>query len=530
MLKALIKKQLTETVSVFIKNKAAKKGQKLLMVFVLLAAFLYLGVAVFFMVKELAEICVAINYGWLYFSLLGAFSSLFGTVGSVFTAYSAMFDSKDNDLLLAMPIPPELILAVRMLGVYAMSLLFGSVLYLPAMAAYFYVAGFDACFLLYGLLICIFMPLISTALSCLLGWIVALFLSKLKRKSLFTVVFSLVFLGLYYWSFSYLPEYITGFAAKAEGVADATKSYLYPFYSLGKGATGELLQLLLFILVCVALAVAVYFPLAKSFLKLSTIKSGAAKKAYVSGPLGARSVDRALFSKELARFAGSATYMLNSALGSVLGLVSSVLILIKLEDLRGLFDLIPILDGGASAALIVCALVCFFSGTNMVTACSVSLEGSSLYILQSLPVDTAKVLKAKVALHLTVSLPSALISAVLLCIALGGNAVTYVLSLTVCGLYVLFTAMLGLLINLKFPNLSWKNETVAVKQSLSPLLAMLVSLLALVSLGGACALLLIKDVLTALPLALICMALLAGLDLLCFMLLKSYGTKRFSTL
>jgi len=530
MLKALIKKQLTETISIFIKNKAAKKGQKLLMALLLGFVFLYLGVAVFFIMRELAEICVAINYGWLYFSLVGAVSSLFGTVGSVFTAYAALFDSKDNDLLLAMPIPPRLILGVRMLGVYAMSFLFSSILYLPALAAYFYVLGFDAWLLLCGILICIFMPLVSTALSCLLGWIVALFLSKIKRKSLFTVVFSLAFLGLYYWGFSYLPEYITGFASKAESVADATKSYLYPFYSLGKGATGDALQLLLFIAICILLTLAVYLPLAKGFLKLSTTKSGAVKKAYVSKSARVRSADRALFSKELARFTGSATYMLNSALGSILGLVSSVFIAIKLGDLKELLAFIPIFDSGAPTALIISALVCFFSGTNMVTACSVSLEGSSLHILQSLPVDTSKVLKAKVNLHLTVTLPFALISALILCIALSASWLTYALSLCICTLYVTFTAMAGLLINLRFPNLNWKNETVAVKQSLSPLLAMLGSLLVVVSLGVACGVLLAKDIVSAMPLAVICIALLAALNVLCLRLLKVYGVKRFSSL
>ncbi len=530
MLKALIKKQLTETISIFIKNKTAGKKQKLALTALFIFLFLYLGVAVFFMTKELAEICAFIDYGWLYFSLIGAVSSLFGAVGSIFTAYAAMFDAKDNDLLLSMPIPPRLVLCVRMLGVYAMSFLFGSILYVPATVAYFYVAGFDAWLLLCGALICIFMPLISTALACLLGWLIALLLSKIKRKNLVTVVFSLVFIGLYYWGFSYLPEYITNFAEKAEGVADLTKSYLYPFYSMGMAAMGNALQLLLFVAICVALIGAVYLPLSYGFLKLSTTKTGGAGQGYVSRKHRAKSADTALLSKELARFTGSATYMLNSALGGVMSLVAAVFALVKADLLGELTALFPFFKESGVAALLASAVVCFATGMNTVSACSINLEGGSLGILKSLPVDGGKILKAKLNMHLLVSLPFALLASVLFCLALGADPIDYVISLVICSLFVLFCSMAGLLINLKFPNLDWKNETVAVKQSLSPLLAMLLGFVTVITLGAGCGVLMFKGYVNALPLGIACIAALAVLDLLLYRLLKGYGVKRFASL
>ena len=72
---------------------------------------------------------------------------------------------------------------------------------------------------------------------------------------------------------------------------------------------------------------------------------------------------------------------------------------------------------------------------GIVTAPSVSLEGRSLWIVQSLPVEPWQVLRAKLRLHLLCVGAPALVSAVLLAAALRLGAVQAVLLMLRCGLY-----------------------------------------------------------------------------------------------
>ena len=64
--------------------------------------------------SALAEPFYAAGLGWFYFALALLCSFALGFIGSVFTAQNQLFAARDNELLLAMPIPPRLILGSRM--------------------------------------------------------------------------------------------------------------------------------------------------------------------------------------------------------------------------------------------------------------------------------------------------------------------------------------------------------------------------------------------------------------------------------
>lgn len=59
--------------------------------------------------------------------LMVGFTSVFlGAFGSVFNTFSSLYLSKDNDLLLSMPIPVNAIMVSRLLSVYLMGLMYSS--------------------------------------------------------------------------------------------------------------------------------------------------------------------------------------------------------------------------------------------------------------------------------------------------------------------------------------------------------------------------------------------------------------------
>ena len=169
-------------------------------------------------------------------------------------------------------------------------------------------------------------------------------------------------------------------------------------------------------------------------------------------------------------------------MGGILLLVGSVYALLRHDVLAALLtqnpelraELLPLTTG---IILLLCAM-------GIVTAPSVSLEGRSLWIVQSLPVEPWQVLRAKLRLHLLCVGAPALVSAVLLAAALRLGAVQAALLAALTLAFVLFGAQTGLLWGLRLPNLTWTNETAPIKQGSATALTLLTGWAAVLLLAG----------------------------------------------
>ena len=165
---------------------------------------------------------------------------------------------------------------------------------------------------------------------------------------------------------------------------------------------------------------------------------------------------------------------------------------------------------------------------NCITAPSVSLEGRTIWLAQSLPVTPWQVLRAKFSLHTLIVAPATLFCALVLGLVLELAPLALLLVCTDCLLFVVLCALLGLFLNLKLPNLNWTNETVPVKQSMSVLLAMFLPWGALVLLGLLYYAL--RNVLAAEFFLLLAGLIVAALSVLLLIWLKKRGTKIFASL
>ena len=163
------------------------------------------------------------------------------------------------------------------------------------------------------------------------------------------------------------------------------------------------------------------------------------------------------------------------------------------------------------------------------TAPSVSLEGGTLWLLQSLPVAPQQVLRVKVELQLLLTLPGAWFCAGCAMAALRIPAGQGLLVLAVLAAFVWLTAQMGLALGLCLPNLHWVSEAAVVKQSAASMLAMFGGWLLA---GGVLFLPLTLLDYAVPPLAAqtVCLAVLLGLDLLLHRWLCTRGAARFAAL
>lgn len=474
MTRALFHKQMMEVFSWVYQNKKTGKNRSkrgiISYVLLYLLIFGFLGVIFFMLADTLCEPLISFGLGWMYMALMGLISLALGVFGSVFNTFASLYQAKDNDLLLSMPISPSRILLVRLSGVFAIGLMYELIVMIPTLIVWFLTASLNAAGVLFSLMIPLVLSVIILALSAVLGWLVALISSRLRNKNFIVVILSLAFFAAYYYFYAKAYSMVESLLANPQAVGDKIKSILYPIYHMGLASEGNALSMLIFIAITALLFAVVYLVLSRSFLHITTMNRGAARVRYQEKRAKERSVRQALLYKERKRFMGSANYMLNCGLGIVFMLIAAVFLLIKantISEVLGEFSLSADL-----VSLLATASLCFIISMNDITAPSVSLEGKNIWLLQSYPVAAKQVLMAKLRHHLILTLIPAYILMAALEWVLKPPVVFAVLIPVTVTLFAIFMAEFGLAVNLKTPNLTWTSEIVPIKQSAGVMLCL----------------------------------------------------------
>lgn len=481
MLKALLKKQFLELNTYYFRNHKTGKnrGTRGTIMFIALFALLFISLGtMFFGVGEMiGGPLITAGCGWLYFSVMGLIALALGVFGSVFNTYAGLFHAKDNELLLAMPIPPSRILLVRLMGVYAMGLLYEAMVMVPTVIVWWRAAAsVSAPTVILQLLLILLLGLVILVLTCALGWVVALIAGRLrgKYKGFITVALSLVFIVVYYVVYFRINTFLQGLLADVEHISGVIRGGLYPVYVFGRAGEGVPGAWLAFAVTALALSALCWLVMSRSFIRIATSNRGEKKTVYKERAVKTEGVRSALLRKELRRFKSSPTYMLNCGLGIVLMPVAAVLALAKADMVRTVLDSLTAAEPmmAESVPLLITTAVGILSAMNMMTAPSVSLEGKNLWLLRSLPVDPWEILRAKLDMHMLLSSAPALLSSVILGVVFRLEGMQIFYTAVTALLFVQFGALLGLTLNLKKPNLQWTNEAAVVKQSLAVLLTM----------------------------------------------------------
>ena len=492
MLKALFKKQFLELNSFLFQNKKTGKNRSKagIIGMIVLFAFIFLSVSAAFLGVShlLSSALLPAGLDWLYFSLLGMMALVIGVIGDVFTTYTSLFHAKDNELLLSMPISPAKLLLVRMTSVYLLGLLYESIALLPAIFLYWIKVPVTALGVILPILMLFFINLVVLTLSCLLGWVVALIASKLKNKTLISVLLSLVFIGVYYVGYFRINTYLQMLVNNAEQIGETIRTSVWPIYHMGLAMIGKLPSFAAFALLASALAGITLFVLARSFLRIVTANRGSRKAVYREKRTERASVSAALLRKEFKRFISSSAYILNAGLGIVLEIVLTVFVFIKMNWLRGYLDAfteaLPFIKNFLPP--LAAATVMLFSSMNLISAPSISLEGKTLWLSNSMPIDPWVSLQAKIRLHMLLNAPPTLLASLAVGITL---RLSFWMILLTAVLSIVFTYLIdvvGLAANLKKPVLTWTNETVPIKQSMSVAIAMFGGFALVVVFGAAC--------------------------------------------
>lgn len=468
MMKALLVLRLRAMLAGLTQRSRQKKKKSKGMMVLFAVLYLYLAAVIVGLMcmtfGQLAGPYHALGLDWLYFAMAGLMALGLAVFGSVFTTQNQLYDAKDNDLLLSMPIKPGMILLSRMLPLLGLNVLFAGLVMIPAAVMYAVLVEFSLLNFAVQLLGVLVVSVLAQAIACLLGWGFNLLLSRMN-KSVASLLYLVVFLGLYFGIYSQAGNIMNSMATQGAAIASALQAWVWPIYALGRGCCGELGYFLIFGAISGAVFGAVYYLLARTFLKSATTRrSVRRKKLDLSGKIGDAS--SAMVRKEWRHFLGSPVYLTNMGVGILMTAALTIAGVAFRGKLFAVLDEFAAMgmDLQAYYGLIICAMLAFLVSTMVVSAPSVSLEGKNLWILRSLPVSGREILRAKLKFHFLLTVPVTVLAGVVLSAVYGCGLVEILLCGLVPGMLAVLCGVLGMACGLKWAKLEWLSEAYPCKQ------------------------------------------------------------------
>ncbi len=423
-------------------------------------------------------------------------SVLFAFFTSVYKAQGVLFGGADFENLMSLPIKPSVILTSKMLELLLLNYLFTALILIPTSIVYFRNVSVSPIFFIFMVVAILFIPLIPIVAASIFAFGLSYISSKTRYKNAILIILSMVLLiGFMVASFQ-MNDIMNYVMANSSSIADAVnKMYPPAFYyadALSNLNIGSLGMLIIWSLVPFIIFVAIF---ARSFKSINLRLGETYKKSnYKMTSLKTSSQSGAMLKKELKRYFSSTIYVMNTSVGMILVIMAAVASLFV-----GGEGLVQIMAGSSDVDVsmmmpammdllqfIPLIIICFGVGICCTTGSSISLEGKNLWILKSSPIRAIDIFKGKIGVNLVISIPSIILCTVLFWVGLDLTLINVVWTLVIPTLLAVLVAVSGIIINLYFPKLDWKNETQVVKQSLSSMMSMFMGVILVAIVIGIC--------------------------------------------
>ena len=525
---SLIKAMFSQDMSFFhYKTKTKSKIMKVIFPF-FLGAILMCSVGMY--AYMIAEPLAKVKLTYVMLTLFMFMVTVVTFMEGMYKSQGILFDSKDNDLLLSLPIPKSKIFALRVIKLLTFQFIYNLFFILPAYVIFIYFDRPGINFYILSFLMLFLLPIIPTVLSVILGYIVKGISSRFKAKKIIQTILSLVlFLGVFFLSYN-MENLVTKLTQNATSINDALTKLYYPVGSyitlIHEFNFIELVKLLLVNIVPLIIVIYIgsihYFEIiSKSKETASSSESNKQEKIVVNTPL------KSFVKKELNRFFSSPIYMFNTSFGLLIMVIVSISLCVNSDDLihmitqnegininiNRVYEMLPKL---------FIQLIIFVGCMTSITSSSISLEGKSFNITKSLPVKAEIILLSKIITSNIITLPLMIISDFLFIIKFHLSIIDILFIFAFTFVIPIFTSLLGLIVNLKYPKMNASNDTEVVKQSMSTMVSVFVGMI-IFAISTVVMIKYFKHINIILPIEFVLFLLFI---IVLWNLLKSYGTRR----
>ncbi len=486
---SLIKACMTNDMQIVkISSKKSSKKATLIPIFIVL----YLMFMIWGSANSMFEKLESTHLEYLLLSIAAFGISIMTIMEGIYKTGPLIFNCKDDQLLLSLPLKRKTVLFIRIFKFYIFELVFNSIFLLPVMIAYIrWAENLTWTYYLTSIIMLLLLPVIPIVISCIIGMITSSLSSRFKYKNLVQIVISMAFiLGIIYFSYNMdgLYEYII---QNATSINDMITKLYYP---AGIYATlvseFNIKDLLIFIIFNISILIVSIYVLSKFYFKINsrlkavtTTKKTKIKKESIK----ARPITISLVKKELETFFKTPVFIINAGFALVLFVIATIFIVLKFDSVLVL--LTSETEGlNISKNLImnnipifILILISFTAFMTSITNSVISLEGRKINILKSLPIKTKTILMSKIYSSLVLTTPILFIGDIILFIKFKISILESLLLLLLSVLIPLISHFIGLIVNLKYPKLDAENSAEVVKQSASSLISVTIGMILLIA-------------------------------------------------
>lgn len=481
---SLLKAAMSQDMNVFkTKTKNETKASKMILpIFITLIVMFSIGSYTYMIAEELAPMGLT----YIILTIFIIITSLLTLIEGVYKSQGILFEAKDNDLLFSLPISKSKIFFIRIFKFITFQFLYNSLFMLPAIIVYAMFENPNISFYLISFVMLILAPIIPGIVASIIGYIIKGVSSRFKARNIVQVILTSIMLLLMFYASFNIQGMIANIAQNASSINDVITKLYYPaglYINLIQNF--NLLDLLILFAINIIPAIGfVYLASIFYFKIISKVgeKSNNSKKTIDKKAFKVRSQLLGLINKEIKRFFSSPVFMINAGFGMVLMIAVTIAISINFDGmvntiLQGQDIGISISEIKAMLPKIFYGFVVFTSCMTSMTSSMISLEGKSFNITKSLPVSPKKILLAKILTSNIISIPVILLCDIIFFVVFKIAIIDIAFILLASILIPTFIAIIGLLMNLKYPKMDATSDTEVVKQSMSSMISVFIGIL-----------------------------------------------------
>lgn len=443
---------------------------------------IFLLISVFIMMFSLGEIAKEVNQLDFILAFGYTVASFLCFTVTISKANGLLFESKDFELLVSMPINTKTIVLSKLISLVILNYLNFGLIYIPCIIAYGVLSSATILYYIFSIISFIIGPLLIITICSFISYLLGLLLRRTKSKSIITSILSLlifIFVFVFYMTFVNKIDMADGSNIDYEYFSKYFSNMTYNFktyYPIAKilinGLHGDFLQYLLYILLMLVPFSALVCFVGKNYLKANMrAKITNSSKHFKMKTQKQNSKIVAILKRDFKGFFSSSAQVLNIGIGPI---ISTVLVVVMAINFSNEVDIVNDEFYKDFMPIMLTLTVGFTYGIMPSTSSSISLEGKNFWILKSSPIKTKDIFISKILFYLIICFPFIIINVTIISVILKLNILNIIVELIVQILLVLLYATEGLWINILVPKFDWDNEVKAIKQGTGPLLSMLI--------------------------------------------------------
>ncbi|WP_195250996.1 ABC transporter permease [Romboutsia sp. 1001713B170207_170306_H8] len=371
------------------KIKYLNKKEKTKIIGMILAS----SILIIYVIYKMFNFCLDISdtliqYNLMDLLLISGFTGavLFSLITTIYKGSSYLFEAKDFESLISLPINEVAILLSKIFMLLISNYLFTVPFLLIPGIVYFIRMDISSIYLVNLILMFLCVPLIPIIISSMIAFLLGNISSKLKHKSLILIIGSIILLAQYVLLVSKMDVLLKNIIENSNSVTDTIKKiYFMSYYFIEGLKNNDILLVLKFIFISILSFILFIVLFSKQYKIInSRMNENYKAKKYEIKDLKNSSIISALLQKEVKRYFSSYIYVLNSSIGIILLSIFSIGIIVFGQDKMA--DILQLNLDFAFIKIQIISLILFCIMTTCTTYCSISLEGKTLWILKSSPI------------------------------------------------------------------------------------------------------------------------------------------------